>query len=246
MEYLSCYWLKKGTTSTANVSKLPNKVAPLFSRQSVEIKYVWRAPVSVMYSQNVFYIEAHSDNSSSHFRSKTFGCCRIVVFFFTPIKQLNSNCHTLQQPSCQSPIGEQLYKDKGSEALPSWCSIKQSSTNNKTVLMLLTNVTDNWVPIVSKISRNFISSSALLTASFSSRTHSRRKRRYQRSDLDSSPCQSSREDRYRSVSPSALPRFILSVFWVPGHTAEMTDKTEVTSLSQLHRKCPPQFLPTNQ
>lgn len=105
--------------------------------------------------------------------------------------------------------------------------------------MLLTNVTDNWVPIVSKISRNFISSSALLTASFSSRTHSRRKRRYQRSDLDSSPCQSSREDRYRSVYPSALPRVILSVFWVPGHTAEMTDKTEVTSLSQLHRKCPP-------
>lgn len=105
--------------------------------------------------------------------------------------------------------------------------------------MLLTNVTDNWVPIVSKIARNFISSSALLTASFSSRTHSRRKRRYQRSDLDSSPCQSSREDRYRSVYPSALPRFILSVFWVPGHTAEMTDKTEVTSLSQLHRKCHP-------
>lgn len=112
--------------------------------------------------------------------------------------------------------------------------------------MLLTNVTDNWVPIVSKISRNFISSSALLTASFSSRTHSRRKRRYQRSDLDSSPCQSSREDRYRSVYPSALPRVILSVFWVPGHTAEMTDKTEVTSLSQLHRKCPPPPIPAHK
>lgn len=81
VEYLSCYWLKKGTTSTANVSKLPNKVAPLFRRQSVEIKYVWRAPVSVLYSQNVFYIEAHSDNSSSHFKSKTFGCCRIVFFY---------------------------------------------------------------------------------------------------------------------------------------------------------------------
>lgn len=29
-----------------------------------------------------------------------------------------------------------------------------------------------------------------------------------------------------------LPRFILSAFWVPGHTAEMTDKTEATSWAQ--------------
>lgn len=108
---------------------------------------------------------------------------------------------------------------------------------------MLWSLTDNWVLIVSnmylKLYRLVSPLSALLNTSFSSRTHSRRRRRYQRSDLDSSPCQSSREDRYTSTHPYALPWFLLSVFWVAGRAAEMTDKTDVMSLSQLHRKLRP-------